>query len=529
MFSAAGARSRSGGGLVCGGLASAASVLILMLHAGAPQAAVGAQVILSGDPAPDGNGVYVSIAPPILNSGMLTPSLGPQTFFAFGATFTDTSGGEADDRGIVGGNLTDPAFTLGGNGNGGGGWVPQFNMIVRKGDSSPGGTFETMAERAINSSGQVVFNASPSGLYVGSGGPITTIARPGDEAPDDLTIGASFSTPQINDGGQVAWNGLLVEDAVNTRAILRGPGQPLDVIVRAGQPVPEVSESVFGPEVSEQLQINNTGRVAFGTAEGIFTGVGGGLSTVVKGFDSSPDGSAYQEGFGPPALNNNNAVAFHGTTLSGSGIFRHGVGDPAAIALTGDLAPGGGALAAFERPVSLNDQGDVVLLGRLEHVGGDEVLLIGDGTNLSEILREGQTVPLGNGRIDRIITWALNQNGDVVILAELRDTFFGDGAKGLLVYSASDGFARKLYQSGDPFLDSTIVDLTFRGAIQREAMELMARSDAETRSGFNDLGHVGFGFTLANGVSGITVPEPSTVAMLAGGVLGLVWRSRRRA
>ncbi len=88
-----------------------------------------------------------------------------------------------------------------------------------------------------------------------------------------------------------------------------------------------------------------------------------------------------------------------------------------------------------------------------------------------------------------------------------------DGVLG--IYTGADPIADEVIGLGDSLFGSTVTSLGFY------------------KDGFNDNGDVAFGYSLANGVSGIAVataavPEPSGLALLGLGGVALLGRRRRR-
>ena len=86
--------------------------------------------------------------------------------------------------------------------------------IVRQGQAVPvgGGKFDFLdTNPAMNNLGQVAFGSSlidtaqNNGMFLGSGGAITQIARRGQAVPLGVGTFSSFGSPAINDAGQVAF------------------------------------------------------------------------------------------------------------------------------------------------------------------------------------------------------------------------------------------------------------------------------------------------------------------------------------
>ncbi len=164
------------------------------------------QIARTGDPTPDGNGVFFSFTNPAINNA---------GDVAFPASLTGTSGSTTDNQGI---------YISRGN---------TLLTIARRGQPAPDGNgrffeltgahFNNTADRvAINEAGQVAFHATftgtagggaAAGLLRGDGATLKQIIRVGDLAPDGVSRIKSLSFPALNDAGQVAFRAELVQGA----------------------------------------------------------------------------------------------------------------------------------------------------------------------------------------------------------------------------------------------------------------------------------------------------------------------------
>lgn len=243
------------------------------------------QIAREGQAAPDGNGTLESFGPVSLNNAGQT---------AFRATLTGTSGGTADYSGIF-------------SGNGG-----SLTQIVRGGQAVAGGNgvfadFNFSNHSTFNNAGQAAFYAiltgtsggtsDDRGIYRGSGGAVTQVAREGQAAPDANGVFSNFSSPILNDAGQVAFQGFLAgtnNGSNDNSGIYRGNGLVLTPVARKGQAAPDAN-GVFSN--FDQLNIGSAGQVVFlsnltGTSggssdtTGIFVGNGTDLLQVVRRGDT---------------------------------------------------------------------------------------------------------------------------------------------------------------------------------------------------------------------------------------------------
>ena len=147
----------------------------------------------------------------------------------------------------------------------------------------------TFGRAMLNDLGQVAFSAQLKGtpintgndwgLFRGDGTTLVEISREGDLAPDsDGTFGVQFQ-PAINDVGLVAFKSGMSGTA-NSDGVFIGSGGALTQVARKNQAAPDsdgVYSLIFDP------LFNNAGQAAFeanltGTSndQGVFIGSGGG-------------------------------------------------------------------------------------------------------------------------------------------------------------------------------------------------------------------------------------------------------------
>jgi hypothetical protein len=154
-----------------------------------------------------------------------------------------------------------------------------------------GGPFTIIAPTAIFGgvaiSGNLVATSDGSNVFIGSGGAVTTIAKFGDAAPLGTFVhfdGTTGQSPAI-DGGKVAF-GALYNGGGNS-GIFIGSGGPLTTIVKSGDPAPIGTFSTAGrPSISGATVAFVGFYDQFGSKTGVFTGSGGPLVTVIKAGDS---------------------------------------------------------------------------------------------------------------------------------------------------------------------------------------------------------------------------------------------------
>ncbi|MAE60569.1 MAG: hypothetical protein CMJ49_04330, partial [Planctomycetaceae bacterium] len=285
---------------------------------------------------------------------------------------------------------------------------------------------------------------------------MTQIAREGALAPDGngTFSAAAFDDPAINDAGQLAFTGFLTGTsggAADNLGVFRGSGGALTQIARGGAAPPEGNGTFFSFGIPN---LNDLGQVAFvgsltGTSgassddTGIYIGTGSGLTKVAREGDPAHDGdgvfssSAIQS---EPAINNLGQVAFEADYTGNSGgtaednLILRGTNssDLIDIAREGDSAPGGnGTLGSTFRGPAINDFGRAAFETSISGASGgsldDERIFSGTGGSLTEIQREAEAAPDGNGVFNTTLSTAvsINNSNRVAFQADLRDTAGG--------------------------------------------------------------------------------------------------------
>jgi len=372
------------------------------LGAGGPLAAISRE----GDPSPDGNGIIHAIGNPHINdNGTIafwtgingsSPSSTQGFFTGSGGALTkiarlgESAGGNGtysslfsgslllNDAGQVGfsspltgtdaGAANDFAIFRGSGG--------AATEIVREGDTVPGGgTFQFLANASMNESGQIAFESgvagsgSTRGLFVGSGGAITEIARHGDSAPGSGlgTFTTTLGTPIINDLAQVAFSATLTGTTLgssNDRGLFRGSGGAITPIVREGEGTPTAGVNFFNMGTST-YGMNNSGELLFSSSVS-GTGVG-----------SSND----------------------------QALFRSDGATTVQIAREGDAVPSGfGSFGSFS-DMAINDSGQVLFKS-----GSTGLYFYDDTLGLLEVVRNGQ--PLFGSTLQNFSYFTSNYQGD---------------------------------------------------------------------------------------------------------------------
>ncbi len=255
------------------------------------------KIVKSGDPAPNGVFNFLGTAAPSISNGQVAfsgafGSGGLSSVHIFvgdgGDPATVVKPGDSAGSVILGelqfsypvlsdGKVAFPASYSGGSGIFLGN-ATSLSAIVKSGDIAPEGTFNQIFSSSppAISSNSVAFVGGFSGkhgIFVGDGGPLTTIIKVGDTAP----VGTfnTLSTPSIS-GDSVAFvgrygttNGVFVKDTLGLKEIASvGDMTPAGLLTEVGSP------AISGTNVAF--------RGAFSGGSGIFVGNEIGLMSVIK-------------------------------------------------------------------------------------------------------------------------------------------------------------------------------------------------------------------------------------------------------
>ncbi|HEY4309876.1 MAG TPA: PEP-CTERM sorting domain-containing protein [Pirellulales bacterium] len=365
------------------------------------------------------------------------------------------------------GNVAFSAGTQGSSGFGIWEGAPgSLNPVARAGDAAPGisgGTFRSLAlpglpplilGPAINSNGQVAFEfpyAGPNstvhdGVWVGSAGSLSLVAKFGDQAPGtpssvtfaDPTNGDigtnngplyTFSRPEISSDNQVAIAGLLTGTGVtsaNNTGIWAGAVGNLQLVARAGDVAPGVgSGKIFGnldstpSAATTPLYMNANGQIVFAApythagasspdGYGIWTGTAGHLTLVARDQPTSL------------AINSAGQIAFadsRGIWVTDAG------GTPSLVASPGELVTDSHgnqttlyALSFASGSTSdgfgtgFNDNGQIVFTSTLnEFSTGNGPTAIFTTTISSSLVPEPSSLGLAIGALVGVFTWTLRK------------------------------------------------------------------------------------------------------------------------
>ena len=307
-------------------------------------------------------------------------------------------------------------------------------------------------------------------------------AAGGTPAPDNDGVFFGSSVPVINDAGEVAFCSSFTTGSGGT-GVVRGSAQPgsLRFVVRQGDPAPDANGNFggFDPTLAT-ASINGNGQVAFPTT---FVGTfgTGDKSGIVRG-DVGPDhltllarsgqtvdgvllGSLTNQSL---SLNAAGQVVF----AQQSAIILSGGGPSTAVAKTGQAAPDASGTFVFisTGPPAINDLGQIAFFPDV-NTGTKLIveLLRADGPTITQVVRDGDPAPDGNGTFDLFTTAlegrppTLNASGEIGFVAALAGVA-GFGTKGIFRATDPDHVVQ-IARRGDPTPDASgsFLDFDFKG------------------------------------------------------------------
>jgi hypothetical protein len=383
----------------------------------------------------------------------------------------------------------------------------RFTNVADTTTAAPTGSFSDFGDPAI--SGNVVafrahyMNSAPSeggnGIFAGSGGSLTTIAKRGDLGPLGTLLG--FSDPSIS-GSKVAFRGTFpaTPDPVPIflEGVFTGDGGPLSLIAMQGvDPSVGLIGAIGAPAIDGDTVVFHSGNDNI--QSGIFAGGDGPLTSIAKTGDTAPSGAfgVSAANFGMPSTSDG-TTSFRGSYPGGVAIFTGSGGPLSVVVETGDAASSG-VFTDVANPTI----GGTNIAFKGTYTSGGNGIFVTSGGLLTTIVATGDSVPAGtltNPDIPSI------GGSSVAFIASLNGIgpgiFIGDGGPVTTVIKISD-----------PLFGSSVLDLSF------------------SRFGLDPdgTGGLAFQYLLLDGRVGIAmatpIPEPGTLALC---VVALLWFLPRR-
>ena len=286
-------------------------------------------------------------------------------------------------------------------------------------------SFGFVGDPFITKTGDVVFQANSTDIFVSDARTIVPLVRNGDHAPGGGTVTptAPFAA---NDHGTIVYAG-NISGSTATRGLFRTDGTQTVVIVRDDSDVPTGGRftSLLNPVINDRGQVAFFAEMIGGLADfGIFRGEGGDLTPVFAANRIAPGGETFED-FSDPVINRHGQVATVASLTNGAsrrGLF---VGDgtgAVAIALQGQPAPKGGTYEGqdpFLGAIRLNDRGEVAFVGRLTGGSSSSGIFRGNGDRTRAIALAGTTAAGTTGTFQSFDDITLGIDGRVAFIATL--------------------------------------------------------------------------------------------------------------
>jgi hypothetical protein len=332
----------------------------------------------------------------------------------------------------------------------------RFTNITDTTTGAPGDfAFTAFAELAISGDNVAFlgFYSGGAGIFRGSGESLTTIVLSGDPGP----VGAPgiYSNPTIN-GDLVAFSGAY-GDLLQTSGIFAGSGGPITTLVLERDPSPGGAFVAFGPPAVSGAIVAFRGiqRTGIGGVlqTGIFTsstGTGEAVTTIANQGDIGPAGPLH--GFFDPKISDDAVVFLARHEDDSQGIYKGSGGPLTKIVNVGDPAPFG----VFHDVSFPSISGDMVAFHGADDEGTGIFAQTSDGM-LTTVVRRFDPAP--SGVFLTLFPAAAATGGVVAFLAEYGEvdeeaglTIHGSG-----VFAASEGSLSTVIKMGDPLFGSFLV------------------------------------------------------------------------
>jgi hypothetical protein len=348
----------------------------------------------------------------------------------------------------------------------------ELRQLAASGQATPlGGSFDhfDLAGQAIpapsNRNGDVAFFASllraksEEGLFIRTGDEIAKLAAIGDLVPGGERIADFTDRPALalNGAGTVAFVAELA-GGVATGGVFIAAHRRIEPVALSGAAAPGIPggtlTSFDAPMLDDACNVGFRASVRRGRSSGdaIFVYRDGELRKLVAAGDEAPGGGIFS-GFGAPAMNNRELVAFPAIVEQGpilGGIFVVGKGQARRMLAAGSPAPGGGIFAKFSEQLAINDAGAIAFSAVLRQGGPESAIFVLEGEMARVIAETGSPAPEG-GTFASFPGWpVLSQRGTVGFVAPI-----DDGPSPLAAYAAERGELRRLVGIGDVLPDGS--------------------------------------------------------------------------
>ncbi|MFT3788538.1 MAG: PEP-CTERM sorting domain-containing protein [Tepidisphaeraceae bacterium] len=304
--------------------------------------------------------------------------------------------------------------------------APSFaapTLVALSGTPSPtGSNYSLFGSQAINSAGQVTFQAAVgsatsnvSSIFTGTPGSISTVATQGGFPPTGTNsfnlFNGILAVPPASTSGQVVFGASLTDGLTPVTNKGYGAylysGGTLTTLAQNGDASPGGGGNFAFTAIPTPV-MNPSGQYAFGAAltggtaaAGLFMGSGGSLSKVALLGEAAPGGGTYATTFASATINGSGQVVFASAISGALGLFGGSPGSLSRIMLQGTAAPGanGAAYASVSSGYSINDAGQIAFQSSLTPVSPDTTtttgVFAGPFGSVQAVAVRGQAAPAG--------------------------------------------------------------------------------------------------------------------------------------
>jgi hypothetical protein len=286
--------------------------------------------------------------------------------------------------------------------------------VAAFGDAAPGGGtlagFAAHPVPALNASGHVAFGAeivggrTTEGIFLADEKGLHLIAASGDDAPGvPAGVLVNFDAPALNDHDELAFVATVRRARETLEVLYFWNGRRLQRVVAEGDRLLRIGGTMERIGVPA---LNNSGVIAFPGAihkgpvlGGIFVAGTRDLRLLVGAGDAAPDGAMILRFSERLAIDDEDDIAF-GAYIGGRGIAREAVlrAGPdglVALAVEGDVAPGGGRYAGFGPWPTMGPDGMTAFVAALDAGPGPLAIFTGKPAHLERVATMGETLPSG--------------------------------------------------------------------------------------------------------------------------------------
>ena len=297
------------------------------------------------------------------------------------------------------------------------------STIALGGDPDPtAANFAFVGNPFFTADGDVVFDANFTDTFRHDRRVTIPLVRNGDAAPGGGTV--TPTSRVTNARGTIAYQASVI-GATTTQGIFRTEGANTVVIASdaGATPTGGTFTSFFAPAMNSRRQVAFETEMTGGPADfGIFRGDGITLTPVFVANQIAPGGDTFQD-FGDPLINKHGqvvAVASLANGASSAGLFMGDGTDAVAIALDGQPAPKGGSYSAsFDKPLAINDRGEVAFRVRLTGGTSPRGIFRWNGRETTTVVLAGTIAPGTTGTFASFGDIKLGKDGRVAFIGTL--------------------------------------------------------------------------------------------------------------